>query len=199
MLKHLILQQHDHKICCTSSLSLATVYIYYRITKKTEQISRNQSFVYFSSILVADGRWLAGITRGVAVAIAAMGPMLMVVVAAMAAAAATPGGLSLGSIVTCSEPCGDGHVLQVVGRGQGDGRGNGDGPRRAGPLAELAGGLADAGHPAAAGAEVVHREGQRRGRVEQHLRGGVDELGQRLEDLALVRLAGRRQPRRQRL
>jgi hypothetical protein len=51
----------------------------------------------------------------------------------------------------------------------------------------------------AAGAEVVHRERQRRGRVEEHLRGRVDELGQRLGRLAFALPAARRQPRRRRL
>ena len=89
-------------------------------------------------------------------------------------AAAATARLGLGFITL--EPSRDRHVLQVLGRRQGDGRRHRDGAGRADPLAELAGADADAGDPVAAGAEVVHRERQRRGRVEEHLRGRVDEL-----------------------
>ena len=105
--------------------------------------------------------------------------------------------LGLGFITL--EPSRDRHVLQVLGRRQGDGSRHRDGTGRADPLAELAGARADAGDPAAAGAEVVHRERQRRGRVKEHLRGRVDELGQRLGRLAFALPAARRQPRRRRL
>jgi hypothetical protein len=115
---------------------------------------------------------------------------------AMAAAATTR--LRLLRFITL-EPSRDRHVLQVLGRSQGDGRRHRDGTGRADPLAELAGALADAGDPVAAGAEVVHRERQRRRGVEEHLRGRVDELGQRPGRLAFALPAARRQPRRRRL
>ena len=70
--------------------------------------------------------------------------------------------LGLGFITL--EPSRGRHVLQVLGRRQGDGRRHGDGTGHADPLAELAGVRAEAGDPVPAGAEVVDRERQRRAR-----------------------------------
>ena len=84
---------------------------------------------------------------------------------AMAAAATTV----LCLLFITLEPCrGRRHILQVLGRSQSDGGRQRDGPRRAYPLAELAGALADTGGPAAAaGAEVVHGERQRRAAADE--------------------------------